>query len=109
MAKELAPHKILVNALIPGSIITQERLDQLKSTGGLMDQYGVPEEAVKTRETMAAMASSGSFEKMMTAMMPLGRPGFPDEIATAALFLASDIAKYISGTNLVVDGAQSWR
>ncbi|MGT2491828.1 SDR family NAD(P)-dependent oxidoreductase [Cupriavidus basilensis] len=42
MAKELAPHQILVNALTPGSIITQERLDQLKSTGGMMDQYGVP-------------------------------------------------------------------
>jgi NAD(P)-dependent dehydrogenase (short-subunit alcohol dehydrogenase family) len=109
MAKELAPHQILVNALTPGSIITQERLDRLKLTGGLMDQYGVPGEAVKTMEKMAAMASSGSFEKMMTAMMPLGRRGFPDEIATAALFLASDMAKYISGTNLVVDGAQSWR
>jgi NAD(P)-dependent dehydrogenase (short-subunit alcohol dehydrogenase family) len=58
---------------------------------------------------MAAMANSGSFEKMMTAMMPFGRSGFPDEIATAALFLASDRAKYISGANLVVDGEQSWR
>jgi NAD(P)-dependent dehydrogenase (short-subunit alcohol dehydrogenase family) len=34
MAKELAAHRILVNALTPGSIVTQERLDQLKSSGG---------------------------------------------------------------------------
>jgi NAD(P)-dependent dehydrogenase (short-subunit alcohol dehydrogenase family) len=75
----------------------------------MMALYGVPEEAVKTREKMATLASTGSFAQMLTAMMPLGRPGFPDEIATAALFLASDMAKYISGANLVVDGAQSWR
>jgi glucose 1-dehydrogenase len=46
---------------------------------------------------------------MMTAMMPLGRPGWPDEIAKAVLFLASDMASYVSGANLIVDGAQTLR
>jgi NAD(P)-dependent dehydrogenase (short-subunit alcohol dehydrogenase family) len=46
---------------------------------------------------------------MMTALMPLGRTGYPDEIAKAVLFLASDMAGYISGANLVVDGAQTLR
>ena len=39
--------------------------------------------------------------------MPLGRPGFPDDIAKAVLFMASDLASYVSGTSLIVDGAQT--
>jgi 3-oxoacyl-[acyl-carrier protein] reductase len=38
------------------------------------------------------------------AMLPLGRPGEPEEIACAALFLASPMAAYITGATLDVNG-----
>jgi NAD(P)-dependent dehydrogenase (short-subunit alcohol dehydrogenase family) len=40
----------------------------------------------------------------MTKRIPLGRTGEVDEVANAVLFLASDEASYITGTELVVDG-----
>jgi NAD(P)-dependent dehydrogenase (short-subunit alcohol dehydrogenase family) len=52
---------------------------------------------------------SGAFAQMLTQMMPLGRPGYPDDIAKAVLFLASDMASYIGGACLTVDDAQSLR
>ena len=41
--------------------------------------------------------------------MPLGRTGYPDDLAKAVLFMASDLASYVSGTSLTVDGAQTLR
>jgi NAD(P)-dependent dehydrogenase (short-subunit alcohol dehydrogenase family) len=41
--------------------------------------------------------------------IPLGRPGQPDDIARAALFLASDDAAWFNGETLVVDGGELHR
>jgi NAD(P)-dependent dehydrogenase (short-subunit alcohol dehydrogenase family) len=38
--------------------------------------------------------------------IPLGRPGTPEEVADAFVFLASDLARYVSGAKLVVDGGE---
>jgi 3-oxoacyl-[acyl-carrier protein] reductase len=38
--------------------------------------------------------------------VPLGRMSFPDDIASAAIFLASDEAGFISGVNLPIDGGR---
>lgn len=43
-------------------------------------------------------------KKMFAERAPLGRIGRPEEIASAALFLASDESSYITGADLVVDG-----
>src|SRR5437016_1001398 len=89
LAVRLAKEKIRVNAVCPGPIDTPmlrvfvARPDQ-KSTAG-MD----PEELVRKR-------AAGS--------VPLGRTGQPEEIATAALFLLSDEASFITGAALPVDG-----
>ena len=47
------------------------------------------------------------FREQITAAVPLGRLGTSEEIAAAALFLASADASFITGANLIVDGGFS--
>ena len=82
-AAEGAPNKIRVNAISPGGVDTP-------MTGSLVTLFG--EE--KAREMKAA------FERTI----PMGRIAQPDEIADAMLFFASDLSRYCTGTNLMVDG-----
>lgn len=83
LAKELGVHGIRVNAIAPGGIATPgaERVTLPQST---------------TEATVSA--------EDMTAHIPLGRIGQPDEIAMAALFLASPASSYMTGSIVVVDG-----
>jgi meso-butanediol dehydrogenase/(S,S)-butanediol dehydrogenase/diacetyl reductase len=53
-----------------------------------------------------ALDALPAFTKDYMRSLPLGRAGHPDEIACAALFLASDEASYVTGTTLVVDGGR---
>ena len=57
---------------------------------------------VKTR--LAAALWEGPGEDRIAAHVPLRRLGLPDDIATAALFLASDAASWVTGQTFVVDG-----
>jgi NAD(P)-dependent dehydrogenase (short-subunit alcohol dehydrogenase family) len=57
---------------------------------------------VKTKLARALWEGPG--EERIAANLPLRRLGIPDDIATAALFLASDAASWITGQTLVVDG-----
>ena len=86
LATELAPDKILVNNVCPGIIFT-DRIQQLATVRA--------EEAGITFDE--ALAN-------MTADIPLGRIGDPDEFANLVVFLASERASYITGTTIQVDG-----
>jgi NAD(P)-dependent dehydrogenase (short-subunit alcohol dehydrogenase family) len=77
MALELAPHGIRVNSLAPTFIETP---------------------------LTAPMFARPEFSKWVHERIPLGRLGTPDEVAAAALFLASPAASLVTGTSLVVDG-----
>jgi 3-oxoacyl-[acyl-carrier protein] reductase len=82
MALELAPRGILVNAIAPGSIMSE-------GTRGLF--YG----------------KDGLFSDRMQQMLahiPLGKPGEPEDIAYAALYLAAPESRYVNGHVLTVDG-----
>ncbi len=80
LAVELAPQKIRVNTITPGPINTP--------IGGKM--------GLKSEQ----MAGFGE----MIARVPLKRPGEADEVAAAALYLASDDSRFTTGTELVIDG-----
>ena len=86
LATELAPDKILVNNVCPGIIFT-DRIQQLATV----------------RAEEAGITFDEALEKM-TADIPLGRIGDPDEFATLVVFLASERASYITGATIQVDG-----
>jgi glucose 1-dehydrogenase len=80
MAQELAPKKIRVNGIAPG--------------------------AIKTPINRAAWATPADEAKLLE-LIPEGRVGVPDDIARAAVWLASDASDYVTGTTLFVDGGMT--
>ena len=53
------------------------------------------------------LLSLADWEKRWTDRTPLGRVGEPDEIADVVTFLCSDLARYVTGQTLVVDGGMT--
>jgi glucose 1-dehydrogenase len=80
MAQELAPHKIRVNSISPG--------------------------AIKTPINASAWNTPEAEAKLITKI-PYQRVGEPDDIARAAVWLASDQSDYITGATLYVDGGMT--
>ena len=66
---------------------------------------GVRVNAVRPGPTDTEIHEPGRLARI-TPMLPMGRPGQPNEIAEAVLFLLSDAASYISGAVLNVSGAR---
>jgi NAD(P)-dependent dehydrogenase (short-subunit alcohol dehydrogenase family) len=97
LAKEVAEEGITVNAISPGTVKSdalEARFREVALEQGLVDE-GAPWEAIER----AALP--------LFAEVPMRRVGRLDEIAAAAAFLVSDMAGYITGVNLRVDGGQS--
>jgi len=78
LAKELGPRKIRVNAINPGM--------------------------VETEGLHAAGMADSDFRKQLESQTPLGRIGQPNDIAPAAVFLASDDSAWITGETLTIAG-----
>ena len=81
MAIDHGRHKIRVNCICPGDTATAMLRDEARQLGEAENRF--------LRES---------------ANRPLGRVGKPEEIARAALYLASDASSFVTGTALVVDG-----
>jgi NAD(P)-dependent dehydrogenase (short-subunit alcohol dehydrogenase family) len=71
---ELSPYKITVNTIAPGATLTERTLDD------------------------------PAYEKIWSALTPMGRPAHTLDIANAALFLVSDMARHVTGQSLIIDG-----
>jgi glucose 1-dehydrogenase len=80
LAQEVAPLKIRVNSIAPG--------------------------AIRTPINTAAWSTPQAYSALMT-LVPYGRIGEPEDIARAAVWLASDEADYVTGTTLFVDGGMT--
>ena len=80
LAQETAPHRIRVNAIAPG--------------------------AIRTPINTAAWETKKAYDQL-TKLVPYGRIGEPEDIARAAVWLASDQSDYVVGTTLFVDGGMT--
>ncbi len=80
-AIEAGPHGVRVNAVAPGQIATR-MIESLK------EQWG----------------DADAMQQQLTALIPLGRFGAPEEIAKSVAWLMSDDASFINGAVLTVDG-----
>ena len=86
VAMELGERGVRVNSISPGAI----------ATGIFGKVAGLPDDAAeKTAELL---------KQIFTGIQPLPGPGLPEDIAQAAVWLASDDSRFINGHDLVVDG-----
>ena len=92
LAAEMAPFGIRANAILPGFIDTPMARD-------ITEQKSDDPDAIDW----------DALDRQRAERIPLGRVGTPWDVANAAVFLASDEAAYITGTEITVDGGVSCR
>jgi len=91
VAKELAPYNVNVNAICPGLLYT----DMWKKIGEVIRE---------TNPAYADLTPRQMFEKRVEEWIPMKREQTPEDIGHAAVFLASEEARNITGQALMVDG-----
>jgi len=91
VAKELAAHDVTVNAICPGILWTAFWQE-------------LAETMARTNPQFAGMAPRQVFDSRVQAVIPMKREQTPEDIGWAAVFLASDEARNITGQALHVDG-----
>src|SRR5690606_37787134 len=77
IARDVAPRGVTMNVVSPGAIQIDKN---------------------------AARYADPAFRGVVTAKIPVGRAGRPDDLVGAVLFLCSDAAAYVTGVNIPVDG-----
>jgi NAD(P)-dependent dehydrogenase (short-subunit alcohol dehydrogenase family) len=77
MAVDLAPHQIAVNLIAPGPIVVERSIQR---------------------------NSDPEIRSRRERVIPLGPHGTPDDVAAAAVYLASDECRYVSGSAITIDG-----
>jgi 3-oxoacyl-[acyl-carrier protein] reductase len=90
LALEMAPYKINVNAINPGAIITNLRDDSFTVMG---QTQGISWDEARKRDYAR-----------VSAAIPLGRLGTPEEVADLAYFLVSDLSTYLVGETIGITG-----
>lgn len=79
LAIEESRHGVRVNCVLPGNIISDSRI-----------------------QAVAASQNSDKFDKWLDSHQPSGRSGTPEEVGQLCLFLASDAASYLTGTEIII-------
>ncbi|MGD0794818.1 MAG: SDR family NAD(P)-dependent oxidoreductase [Dehalococcoidales bacterium] len=90
LAIELGPHKINVNAINPGAIITNLRDESFEK---MSQVQGISWDEARKKDYAR-----------ISANIPLGRLGTPEEVADLAYFLVSDLSTYLTGETIGVTG-----
>lgn len=87
LARETAPYGIRVNAVCPAAVMTERWVQRVQKVA-----------RKRSEDFTTAMRA------MAKGVIPLGRFGSPEEVASAVTFLASEKADFITGTCLLLDG-----